>query len=259
MLERPTANVTVANPWNRALTRELTLTSPITTRNRTVTLDPGETVSLNVSVFGGAEGRASPGTYTVQLLSNNTSIASTQYTVEGDDRLFSALASNGQYSGNAGLGQAIQSVFGNVQLLFVVMVLLAGLTTVGTTAATFAQTVHARRRAIGVHRATGATPGRVLRIVLADVCLISVPATIVALVLALGTLWVLGQAGVLTLFGIRLSTQTPPAILLGTAVGAFALSVLGAVLATVPFLTHTPTGLLSETTAEPTQRGEETR
>ncbi|EMA38379.1 FtsX-like permease family protein [Halococcus hamelinensis] len=259
VLERPTANVTVANPWNARLSRELTLSSAITNRNRTVTLDPGEVASLNVSVFAGADGRASPGTYPVRLLSNGTPIAQAEYTVEGDQRLFSALASNGQYSGNAGIGQAIQSVFGNVQLLFVVMVLLAGLTTVGTTAATFAQTVHARRRAIGVHRATGATPRDVLRTVLADVCLISVPAAIVALCLAVGSLRVLGQAGVLTLFGIRLSVATPAWVLLGTAVGAFALSVLGAVLATVPFLTRPPTGLLGETTAEPTHRDQERR
>ncbi|WP_029601959.1 hypothetical protein, partial [Halococcus hamelinensis] len=99
----------------------------------------------------------------------------------------------------------------------------------------------------------------VLRTVLADVCLISVPAAIVALCLAVGSLRVLGQAGVLTLFGIRLSVATPAWVLLGTAVGAFALSVLGAVLATVPFLTRPPTGLLGETTAEPTHRDQERR
>ena len=251
VLERPQANVTVANPWNTTLSRELVLTSPVTTRQRNVTLEPGATAQVDVEVFGGAEGRPSPGMYTVRLLSDGDQIARTEYTVEGDQRLFSALASNGQYSGGAGIGQAIRSVFGNVQLLFITMVVLAGLTTIGTTAATFAQVIHARRRAIGVHRATGASPRGVLWTVLRDVCLISLPAAVIALALAVSIVHLLGEFKLLTPFGIRLSTATPPAVLLGTAVGAFVLSVVGAGLATAPFLSRPPTGLLAETASEP--------
>ncbi|WP_256686162.1 ABC transporter permease [Halococcus qingdaonensis] len=256
VLERPEATVTVANPWNRTLTRRLTLTSPVTTRERNVTLEPGATTQVTVELFGGSEQRASPGTYTVRLQSNESSgsLARSEYTVEGDQRLFSALASNGQYSGGAGIGQAIRSVFGNVQLLFVTMLVLAALTTIGTTTATFTQVIHARRRAIGIHRATGASPRRVLTTVLRDVCLLSVPAVAVALALGVGTVRLLGQLDLLTLFGIRLSTAIPGPVLLGTAVGAFALSVLGAVLATLPFLTRPPTDLLDGTVSEPTTR-----
>lgn len=254
VLERPEATVTVANPWNKTLTRRLVLISPVTTRERNVTLEPGATAQVNVEIFGGSGQRASPGTYTVRLRSNGQSLAQSEYTVEGDQRLFSALASNGQYSGGAGIGQAIRSVFGNVQLLFATMLVLAALTTIGTTTATFTQVIHARRRAIGIHRATGASPRQVLTTVLKDVCLISLPAVVIALGLGIVAVTLFGQFDLLTLFGIRLSTATPAPVLLGIAMGAFGLSVLSAGLATIPFLARPPTELLSETISEPSSR-----
>ncbi|WP_435078469.1 FtsX-like permease family protein [Halococcus sp. AFM35] len=250
VLERPKANVTVANPWNTTLSRELVLASPASSRSRNVTLGPGETAAVGVEVFSGSGGRAAPGTYTIRLLSNGSTLARTEYTIEGDDRLFSSLATTGEYSSGAGVGQAIRSVFGNIQLLFVTMVVLAGLTTVGTTTATFAQVIHARRRTIGIYRATGASPRRVLVTVLTDVCLISIPAAVVAIGLAVGATRVLESVGALTIFGIRLSTATPVPLLVATAASAFVLAVLGAVFATVPFLTHPPTGLLSDSIAK---------
>jgi ABC-type lipoprotein release transport system permease subunit len=249
VLERPEANVTVANPWNTTISRELVLASPVSSRARTLTLGPGETAAIGVGVFAGSEGRASPGTYTIELRSNGTVLARTEYTIEGDDRLFASLASTGEYSQGAGIGQAVRSVFGNVQLLFATMVVLAGLTTVGTTAATFAQAIHARRRAIGVHRATGAPPRSVLGTVLVDVCLIAIPAAAIAIGLAVGATRVLESLGALTLFGIRLSTATPPLVLAAIAASAFLLAVFGAVLATVPFLACPPTRLLADSIA----------
>ncbi|WP_154019066.1 FtsX-like permease family protein [Halococcus agarilyticus] len=249
VLERPEANVTVANPWNATISRELVLTSPVSSRTRTVTLGPGETAAVGIEVFAGSDGRASPGTYTIGLRSNGTPLARTEYTIEGDDRLFASLASTGEYSQGAGVGQAIRSVFGNVQLLFATMVVLAGLTTVGTTTATFAQVIHARRRAIGIHRATGAAPRGVLKTVLADVCLIAIPATVVAIGLAVGATRALEAVGALTVFGIRLSTATPGPVLVGLGIGAFLLAVLGAVFATVPFLARPPTRLLTDSIA----------
>ncbi len=44
------------------------------------------------------------------------------------------------------INHAIESVFGNVRVLFLVMIALAGVSTVGGTAATFAHAVHANRR-----------------------------------------------------------------------------------------------------------------
>jgi ABC-type antimicrobial peptide transport system permease subunit len=248
VLERPRANVTVANPWNATLTREIALVSPVSTRTRNVTLAPSETAAVEVDLTGGgSDERASPGTYTVEALSKGTALARTEFTIIGDDRLSSALASTGEYSTGTGVGHAVRSVFGNIQLVLGAMVALAGLTTVGTTTATFAQVIHARRRAIGIHRATGATPRGVLSTVLVDVCLLSVPAVVIATGLAVATTRLLGAMGTLTVFGIRLSTQVPVTVLLGAAAGSFLVALFGAVLATVPFLRSSPTALVAHT------------
>ncbi len=255
VLARPKANVTVANPWDATLNRTLMLVSPAVTRTRNVSLEPGESARITVNLIGsGIDERVSPGTYTVRVVSDGETLAETEYTIKGDDRLFSALASTGQFSsGGAGVGRAIQSIFGNIQLLLVAMVVLAGLTTVGSTTATFAQVVHARRQTIGVHRATGATYRQVLTTVLTDVCVITIPATVLAIVFALIATQVLGAMGLLTVFGIQLSTTVPIGVLIGTAIGSFLLAVLGAAFAAVPFLITSPTMLLTHSTRGSTE------
>jgi ABC-type lipoprotein release transport system permease subunit len=251
VLTRPAARVTLANPWTEPVSENVTVVSPTRTVSRQVRLEPGETVRVKEDLAGGSESdqRASPGSYTVRVLAGGETLARASYTIEGDDRLFAALASSGQYSSGSGVGRAVQSIFGNLQLLLVAMVLLAGLTTIGATTATFAQTVHARRRAIGVHRATGATYRKILRQVLLDAVRLSAPATLLALLVALVAARVLGAIGALTLFGIRLSPSAPLPVLAGTALGALLLSSLSAVLATVPFLLASPTTLLADSDA----------
>ncbi|PSP62986.1 ABC transporter permease [Halobacteriales archaeon QH_8_64_26] len=261
VLARPTANVTLANPWGESLTREVTVTSPTRTMVRNVTLGPGELTTAEESVVGdvSSDQRASPGTYTVRVLTNGEPLASTEYTIQGDDRLFAALASSGSYSGGTGIGRAVESLFGNLQLLLVAMVALAALTTIGSTTATFAQAVHARRQAIGVHRATGATYGQLLRTVLLDALRLSIPATAIALLVAFGIGFALEATGALVLFGIRLSASPSLTVLLVTVLGALVLSSLSAVLATIPFLLAPPTTLLADSDAGPTQTPGEKR
>ena len=251
VLARPTANVTLANPWTESLSRTVTVTSPTRTVTKNVTLGPGEVLTAEETVVGdvSSDQRASPGTYTVRVLTDGEPLASTDYTIEGDDRLFAALASSGSYSGGTGIGRAVESLFGNLQLLLVAMVALAALTTIGSTTATFAQAVHARRKAIGVHRATGATAGRILKLVLADALRLSLPATVLALVIALGVGIVLEATGVLVLFGVRLSASASPTVLLASALGALVLACTSAVLATIPFLRAAPTTLLADSDA----------
>lgn len=251
VLARPTANVTLANPWTTPLTREVTVTSPTRTVSRTVTLGPGEILTAEEDVVGdvSSDQRASPGSYTVRVVTDGETLASTQYTIQGDDRLFAAMASSGQYSSGSGIGRAVESVFGNLQLLLVAMVALAALTTIGSTTATFAQTVHARRQAIGVHRATGATYGQLFRRVLVDALRLSVPATAAALVLAFAVAWALAATGSLTVFGIRLSASVSPLLVVGTALGSLLLACVSAALAVVPFLLASPTDLLAEADA----------
>ena len=253
VLARPTANVTLVNPWSEPLTRTVTVTSPTRTVSRNVTLGPGEILTAEENIVGSvsSDQRASPGTYTVRVLTDGETLASTEYTIQGDDRLFAALASSGSYSGGTGIGRAVESLFGNLQLLLVAMVALAALTTIGSTTATFAQAVHARRKAIGVHRATGATAGGILTRVLADALHLSIPATALALGLALGVGFVLEATGSLVLFGVRLSASASPTVLLASALGALGLACASAILATIPFLLAPPTALLADSDGSP--------
>lgn len=251
VLARPTANVTLANPWTDSLSRTVTVISPTRTVSRNVSLGPGEVLIAEENVVGNvsSDQRASPGTYTVRVVTDGETLASTEYTIEGDDRLFAALASSGSYSEGTGIGRAVESLFGNLQLLLVAMVALAALTTIGSTTATFAQAVHARQQAIGVHRATGATAGDVLKRVLADALRLSLPATVFALMIALGIGFVLEASGMLVLFGVRLSASASPTVLFASALGALILACASAVLATVPFLLASPTTLLTDSDA----------
>jgi ABC-type antimicrobial peptide transport system permease subunit len=118
--------------------------------------------------------------------------------------------------------------------------------TVGGTTATFAQAVHARRRTVGIHRATGATPWGVLRRVLRDAVLVGSVAALLATLLAQLGLLALSRLGYLTVFGVRLSPVLEPTVLLGCLVAAVGVTVLGATLATVGLLTVAPGALLSE-------------
>ncbi|WP_223301694.1 FtsX-like permease family protein [Haladaptatus sp. R4] len=128
------------------------------------------------------------------------------------------------------------------------MVVLAGLTAVGGTTATFAQAVHARRRAVGVYRATGANRLRLVRILLTDACRLSIPAIIVAIIAALLTLRLLALAGLFTVFGVRLSPQIPLPILLLAAGSALVLMCLSVLIAAMPYLVSEPTAVQRGTT-----------
>ncbi len=238
---RPTANVTMLNPWEREITRRISVVTPTQVKTRTVTVP-----AMNVSTFEVRVGnesrneRVAPGKYTVRLASDGNTLDSASYAVRGDDRISSVIAQNGKYSEGTGLGQAVQSVLGNLQLLLVVMTFLAGLATVGSTTATFAQAVHARRRAIRIRRSTGATRWQVLRLVLVDVCRISIPATLGALGAAVVVLSLLEATDLLILFGIQLSVSPSPFVFALTGVSAFVLASVSAIVATIPFLTRSP-------------------
>ena len=123
------------------------------------------------------------------------------------------------------------------------MVVLAGLTAVGGTTATFAQAVHARRRAVGVYRATGANRLQLVRILLADACRLSIPAIAAAVIAALATIRLLALAGLFTVFGVRLSPQIPLPILLLAVGSALLLMFLSVLIAALPYLLAEPTAV----------------
>jgi ABC-type antimicrobial peptide transport system permease subunit len=195
------------------------------------------------------------------VTANGTTLATTAYTVTGDRRLASAVASSGSYAAGTPIERSVEGVFGNVQLILGVLVVLSALSTVGSTTATFAQGVHARRQAIGIHRSTGATQWRVLRTVLADIARIAVPATALALGLSVLALQALERAGWLVFFGFRLSARTPPTVLGAIFVGGVSLALFGALVATVPYLTASPVSLLpsGDRTRTPDDAGEPRR
>lgn len=242
-LTSPTLRVEVGNPWQQPITQQLTVTGPGTSRERVVTVDPGNATGLEFTA--GGETRTQPGTYTFRLAGNGTTIGTAEYTVTGDERLASAIASSGAYATGTTIERSIEGVFGNVQVILVALIVLAALSTVGSTTATFAQAVHARRQAIGIHRSTGATRGQLLRRVLADVVRIALPATAIGIGIAIAGMHLLERTNQLVFFGFRLAVETPPAVVIGLGLVSGLLALLGAAVALVPYLLASPVTLLT--------------
>jgi len=239
VLTRPAARLSLRNPWNGTLNRSVVLEGPGARVERSVSFGPGESRTINARLP-----QRPPGEYTVTVRADDRTLSTVGYAVRGDDRIASALASSGQ-RGTTGIGQAIDTVFGNLQLVGIVLLALAGLMTVGGTTATFAGAVHARRRSIGVHRATGASPTALVRLVVGDAVRIGAVAACLALVAGVAVLHLLSLAGLLTVFGVSLPATPSPAVAAGTVVGGLALTVLGAGLTTASLLARPPADLLS--------------
>jgi hypothetical protein len=241
-LDRPEARITLSNPWNRTLVRTVRVEGPGTATERTLRLTAGERTRLDTRLA-----RRSPGSYEVTVSVNGTEVATTSYRVTGDDRVVAALASSGQ-TGTTGVSQAAASAFGNLQVVLGVLVGLAGLMTVGGTTATFAGAVHARRQTLGVHRATGATPVAVFRLVLRDAVLVGIVGAALATALAQAGLLALGELGFLTAFGVRIEPTVGVVGLLAALAGGVGLTLLGAGLATVSAVLQTPSALFGDPT-----------
>jgi ABC-type lipoprotein release transport system permease subunit len=240
VLAVPEARFALSNPWNRTLVRTVELEGPGIERRQSVRLDPGEEVTVRADL----ETRP-PGTYTVRAALNGSVVAEQRYRVSGDERVLSALASGGR-TGTTGVGQAIEVAFGNLRIVVGALLGLAALMTVGGTTATFAGAVHARRRTVGIHRATGARPRDVLALVARDAAVVGAVASVLAVGLAQAGLFVLARFGLLTAFGVGLPPTLDPLALVGTILGSVALTVLGAGLATVGLLLETPAALLED-------------
>ena len=250
-LTRPRVDIQVANPWGTRLNRTLALVSPEGRTTRTVELAAGETARVDVpTTDAGLDERFPPGEYEIRVDSvgadagETVTLASTTYRVQGDSRVLSIAAQGASYSPGTPVGQAIENVFGNVQVLFGAIVLLAGLATIGGTTAAFAQAVHARGRTIGVHRATGATDRQVLRLLVRDAVVIALPSTVVGVVVAYVALRLLEFSGLLVVFGIRLSIPAVPWLIAMVVGGGLVLSVTSVVVGALGFLRAPPTRLL---------------
>jgi ABC-type antimicrobial peptide transport system permease subunit len=251
LFSKPTARVTMDNSWNRSMVRTVRLTGPGTEHTRTVRIPAGGTGRVRVELP-----QRPPGQYRVRLALNGTVVEKQTYEVVGDQRVVSALSQAGQ-TGESGIGQAAKIAFGNLQVLFGLLLALAGLMTVGGTTATFFQAIHARRRTIGIHRATGAPPHRIISLVGRDALLIGTLATFIAVTVAHAILFALSRLGYLTAFGVRLQPTVSPGQLVMIALGGVLLALIGAAIPTSLLLLTSPSELLRETTVQPMKEGPE--
>lgn len=265
----PEATVTMANHWPDERTQEVSIVAPSGEQTRTVSLAPGESLTMERPLGGeGSDQRMPPGRYDVAVTADGEAIATETYEVLAGDFDLGSIPEETQYRSGAAMGQVIETTVGNIQVLLGTMVALAGLMTIGSTTAAFAQAVHARRKAIVIHRATGARPLRVMRIVALDACKLAVPAALLAATAGLVALYVLDAIGLMSIFGVRVMTEMRPAFLLATLVGAVGIAVCSAVLALLPAVRSSPMAVLrgrsprgseNRSDDEATERGSGTR
>ena len=108
------------------------------------------------------------------------------------------------------------------------------------------RSVRARGRELGIYRASGAPPRRVLALVVGDALRVGVVATAVAGALAAVGLLALDWAGVLAVFGVRLLPAIDPFVAAGVAVVALGVVAVSAALATISVLWTPPADLVHE-------------
>ncbi|MFU8866711.1 ABC transporter permease, partial [Natronococcus sp.] len=244
---QPTATVDLANPWDRPLETSIELEGAGTTDRTTVALEPGETTTRTATLS-----RQLPGEHAVAVAAGDRTLATAEYEVVGDDRVVSALAASGHHRSDGGVESAIEYAMGNLQVLLGALTGLAAVTVVGATSAVLARTIRARRRTLAIYRATGASPGRVLAVVLGDAARIGVVASAAAVGIGIGALEGLAAAGRLTAFGISLDPWPTATVALGVFTGGLVLTLLAALVATAPLLWRSPASLLSGSSAGPT-------
>ncbi|MFB9808965.1 ABC transporter permease [Haladaptatus pallidirubidus] len=241
---RPRAHVSLYNPWETNVSKEVVLSTAGKQRTRTVSIAPGTNQSTQIQLA-----RIAPGSYTIRLLASGQTLDTDNYTVSGDERIVSAYANQGTYSGSSGIGSILETAFGNLTFLVGILSVLAGFMTIGSTTATFAQAIHARRQAIGVHRAVGAVPNQVARLILIDAFKIGAVATVIALSSAIVTTALLAWTGFLTVFGIQITPEITLTVIGVVLCGELMIILFSALLVTLGLLRQQPVSLF---TSEPT-------
>lgn len=239
VLTRPTVTVDITNPWNTSRAQNLRVTPP--GANATVDLRPGASVQRTYQLS-----RQAPGAHSITVRAGGERLAAESYRVTGDDRLVSALASRAGESQGTGIGRAVQTTFGNLQVLLGTFVALGCLVTVGSVTAGFAYAVRARKETIGVYRATGARPRAILWWVVTDALRVGGIAMALALASGYAVALALTTTGYTTVFGIRIAPRADPLALAALALGGLTVVVVGAVVAALPLARAPPRALLTE-------------
>ena len=254
LLTRPTARLHLSNPWNVSRTSDVTLIAaddPVLTR--TVTLAPGESTTLSQRLE-----RRAPGTYELELTVDGDRTASTNVTVQRNARLSSALATTDAAVPGGGLGGGVEMVLGNLTILAGTLGLFAGLLAVGSVAFGLASGVFGRRRTVGIHRATGAGPLRILGLLVADGLRLAAVAVPVSLAIGLGALLGLSTIDRLVFFGVRVDPVPRLPVLGAIAVGSVLVVVISVLVVGVAVVRPSPGALLTGDVAA-TRGGEDGR
>lgn len=239
-LATPQVHATFYNPWDKPIETMVRIVGPGTTVSRQLHLAAGERTKQQIDLT-----RQPPGTYDVQVKIGDTTTAETSYEVSGNERVAAALASSDYTSSGSSLGQAIEAVIGNITLLLGVLGSLAVAMTIGGLSAAMARAVHARRKAIGIHRAIGASPRGILQPIMRDALVIGVVGTISAFVVSLLIIRMMSFLGLLTVYGISIPPLPTPRVALFALVTGVGLTLCSAMIAVGPLLYRQPAVLLT--------------
>lgn len=238
---RPTASVTLRNPWSQTVDSGIRIEGPGVQRRERVRLDSGNEATLQTQFS-----RRPPGEYTVRVSADDQPLGTATYRVEGDDRLGTALATSGHYGSGGGIGAAIEYAIGNFTVLLGALVALIAVTVVGAMSAVLSRALRANRQTFAVYRTTGATPRRIFTLVIADATRIGAVSALLAGVLALAVTSALAVFGQLTAFGIRLDPTPSPTLAFGLFAASLLLTLVAAVVVTRSLVRTPVHELLSE-------------
>jgi len=237
----PTVRVELYNPWDATVTRDVRVAAAGRSTSRSVTLAPGARTVMETRVP-----RQPPGPFAATVTADGATVAERTVTVVGDDRLAAALATAGVDRGGSAVGRAVATVFGNLRLLVGALLSVAAVTVIGSIAAAFASGVRARRRALGVYRATGAAPWRIRRLVVGDAVRIGAAATLVGVVVGFVAARGLEAVGVLVVYGVTIRVRPSPVTLVGLACVSLVLVAVGGAVAAEGTVRPAPARLLAD-------------
>ncbi|RDZ63825.1 peptide ABC transporter permease [Haloferax sp. Atlit-12N] len=246
----PTVTARLSNPWAQRLNATVTIRGPGTNVERAVSLAPGGNRRVSATLP-----QRPAGEYTISSQVGAGEETTLTYRVRGDERLATALAGSGRYTSGGGIAQAIQLVFGNLEVLLAAVVALVSLMTVGSTTAAFTRSTYGVRKTIGVYRVTGARRTDVLRLVLFDTLKVGLVASVAAFAIATAAVTALLSLGELRVFGVALTPVFSPGVVAGMVLAGLGLAVTSACLATGYLLLQDPAALLVDRHI-PTPEGE---
>lgn len=240
---QPTAQLRLYNPWNTTATGTIQVQSAENSFQEQYDIASGEQTNYSFALA-----RLPAGEYSVTASINGTVVTETAYEVSGNNRLSTVVLRNTETTSGGGLGAAISIVFGNLTVVIAALVTLAGVMVSGALVASFARAIHARRRTLGVYRATGASPLTVVKIILRDTLLIGSVSVTVGLALGVVLIQSLAALDLLVFYGIRITPSFTIGTLLTVGAVALGLVLLGTLIPTVAVLKKAPAAAFSTVT-----------